>query len=512
MPRYKPDLSGQSQLVPVDFAKQVLPGTFEHALAHLIDHKLDCSAFDARYSNDETGATAYDPRVLLKIVLLGYSRGLISSRRMEAACRENVVFMAISGGEMPHFTTLAGFVAENATAIVALFREVLVVCNDMGLIGHEHFAIDGVKLPSNASKEWSGRRVDFEKKLSKCETAAQEIVRRHRQRDKQEPDQDGDDRDQRTRKKLEANADKLRDWLSSHADVVSKRGYVKTQNITDPDSAKMKTSHGVIQGYTGVAAVDDRHQVIVYAEAFGEGQEQSTLAPVIDGLSDHLDGMNETLSGKRITADAGYHSEANVELLYTREIDGYVADVGMRGRDPRFAEVDRHVDPRELRQQQKRRAARFQLNDFSYDAERGTCYCPEGHQLAGPSQVAPNGYEGVRFQGRKQLCGACPSREKCLRDPAQSKYRQVVFFSGKTETVKYAQRMQQKIDTVEGRRLYGRRLGTVEPVFGHLRTHKRLDRFTLRSKRKVNAQWLLYCLVHNITKLMKVPQIGHSTS
>ncbi len=179
MPRYKPDLSGQSQLVPVDFAKQVLPGTFEHALVHLIDHKLDCSAFDSRYCNDVTGATAYDPRLLLKVVLLGYSRGLISSRRMEAACRENVVFMAVSGGEMPHFTTLAGFVADNQVAIVALFREVLMVCNDVGLIGHEHFAIDGVKLPSNASKEWSGRRVDFEKKLAKCEVAAQEIVRRH---------------------------------------------------------------------------------------------------------------------------------------------------------------------------------------------------------------------------------------------------------------------------------------------------------------------------------------------
>ena len=113
MPRYKPDLSGQSQLVPVDFGKQVLPGTFEHALVHLIDWKLDCSAFDARYCNEVAGATAYDPRLLLKIVLLGYSRGLISSRRMEAACRENVVFMAVSGGEMPHFTTLAGFVADN---------------------------------------------------------------------------------------------------------------------------------------------------------------------------------------------------------------------------------------------------------------------------------------------------------------------------------------------------------------------------------------------------------------
>jgi hypothetical protein len=267
----------------------------------------------------------------------------------------------------------------------------------------------------------------------------------------------------------------------------------------------------VIQGYTGVAAVDEREQVIVYAEAFGEGQEQATLAPVVEGLSRHLEELNETLAGKCITADAGYHSEANVELLYTRKVDGYVADNGMRGRDPRFADAERHVDPRELRQEQKQRAARFQLSDFSYDAQRGTCHCPEGHLLAGPSQVAPQGYEGVRFQGRKQLCGACPSREKCLRDPAQSKYRQVVFFSGKTETVKYAQLMQQKIDSPEGRRLYGRRLGTVEPVFGHLRTHKRLDRFTLRSKPKVNGQWLLYCLVHNITKLMKVPEIVLAT-
>lgn len=512
MPRYKPDLSGQSQLVPVDFAKQVLPGTFEHALVHLIDHKLDCSAFDVRYCNDATGATAYDPRLLLKIVLLGYSRGLISSRRMEAACRENVVFMAVSGGEMPHFTTLAGFVADNQVAIVALFREVLVVCNDVGLIGHEHFAIDGVKLPSNASKQWSGRRVDFEKKLAKCEVAAKAIVRRHRERDKHEPDQDGDDCDQRARQRLEASAGKLRDWLSSHADVVSKRGYVKTQNITDADSAKMKTSHGTIQGYTGVVAVDDLHQVIVYAEAFGEGQEQVTLAPVVAGLSQHLEGLNETLCRKRITADAGYHSEANVELLYARGIDGYLADNGMRQRDPRFADAQRYVDPRELRQQQKQRAARFQLEDFTYDAERGVCYCPEGHRLTGPSEVAPNGYEGVRFQGRKQLCGACPSRARCLRDPDQSKYRQVVFFSGKTQTVKYAQLMRRKIDTAEGRRLYGRRLGTVEPVFGHLRTHKRLDRFTLRSKPKVNGQWLLYCLVHNITKLMKIPEIGVATT
>lgn len=508
MPRYKPDQSRQTQLVPVEFDKQILPGTFEHALVHLIDEKLDCSAFDARYSNETTGATAYDPRVLLKIVLLGYSRGLISSRRMEAACRENVVFMAVAGGEMPHFTTLANFVSSNEGAIVALFREVLLVCNEAGLIGHEHFAIDGVKLPSNAAKEWSGRRADFEKKLAKCEAAAQLIVARHRERDKHDGNDDDDDRDQRSLQRLEQVAGKLRDWLKDHDDHITKRGYVRTQNITDPDSAKMKTSHGTVQGYVGVAAVDARAQVIVYAEAFGEGQEQATLEPVVEGLSRHLGAMNECLDGKRLSADAGYHSEANVQLLYERNIDGYVADGGMRGRDARFDDAERHVDPREVRAKQRKRERRFQRDDFVYDPVRGTCHCPEGHRLTGPSEVTPQGYEGVRFQGRKQLCDPCPSRGKCLRDAGQTKYRQVVFFSGRTTVLKYAQLMKRKIDSAQGRRIYGRRLAIVEPVFAHLRSQKRLDRFTLRSKPKVNGQWLLYCLVHNITKLIRAPELA----
>lgn len=508
MPRYKPDLSHQAQLVPIEFDKQILTGTFEHALVHLVDHKLDCSAFDQRYRNDQTGAAAYDPRVLLKIVLLGYSRGLVSSRRIEAACRENVIFMAVAGGEMPHFTTLASFVSSNEAAIVALFREVLMVCNDLKLIGHEHFAIDGVKLPSNAAKEWSGRRADFEKKLAKCEAAAQAIVHRHRERDKQESHDDDDDRDQRSLKRLEEVADKLKDWLATHDDRVSKRGYVRTQNLTDPDSAKMKTSHGTVQGYVGVAAVDAHSQVIVYAEAFGEGQEQPTFVPMVDGLTRELTAMQETLQGKKLSADAGYHSEANVELLYERKIDGYLADKGMRQRDPRFADADRHLDPRAVRAKDRQREQRFTLEDFRYDPASGTCHCPEGQALTGPNHVNVRGYEGVRFQGRKQLCGSCPSRERCLRDPNQSKYRQIVFFSGETTKLKHAQRMKIKIDSPDGQRIYSRRLAIVEPVFAHLRSQKRLDRFTLRSKPKVNAQWLLYCLVHNITKLMKSPQLA----
>jgi transposase len=118
MARYKPYSYAQGKFIPVHFASQILPGTFEFTLNHLIDHELDLSLFDQRFRNDETGATAYDPRILLKIVLYAYSRGIVSSRKIEQACRENVIFMALSADIRPHFTTIADFISSMDREIV----------------------------------------------------------------------------------------------------------------------------------------------------------------------------------------------------------------------------------------------------------------------------------------------------------------------------------------------------------------------------------------------------------
>lgn len=135
MARYKPVDSHLSKLLPVKFSEQILPGTFEYALNWLVDHEMDLSVFDGRYRNDEVGASAYHPAVLLKVVLLGYARGLTSSRDIERACRENVVFMALSGDTQPHFTTIASFVAKLPAEITSVFRDVLLICDEQGLIG-----------------------------------------------------------------------------------------------------------------------------------------------------------------------------------------------------------------------------------------------------------------------------------------------------------------------------------------------------------------------------------------
>ena len=124
MARYKP-IDHNLQLLAVDLQAQLQPGTFEYALRQLIDEELDLSDFDARYCNDATGASAYAPAVLLKVALFAYSRGILSSRSIERACRENVLFMALSATAAPHFTTLASFVREASEPIARLFSHVL---------------------------------------------------------------------------------------------------------------------------------------------------------------------------------------------------------------------------------------------------------------------------------------------------------------------------------------------------------------------------------------------------
>ncbi len=215
MARFKPIHKGL-KLLPVDFDRQVLPGSFEHALCHLVDHELDLTAFHARYKNDVDGAPAFDPAVLIKIVLLAYSRGIICSRKIEAACRENVLFMAVSGDSLPHFTTLAAFVSEMGELVAQLFAQVLLICDRQGLIGREMFAIDGVKLPANASKAKSGSRADYERQVGKMEQAAKQMLDRHNDADKQCNDEVAAQREANQLARLQKEAAKLREWLAKN--------------------------------------------------------------------------------------------------------------------------------------------------------------------------------------------------------------------------------------------------------------------------------------------------------
>ena len=96
MARYK-HIDTSPRFLPVDLAQQLIPGTFEHAAHHLLEHAVDLSAFDVRFQNDATGAPAYPPAMLLTVVLCAYAHGVVSSRGIERLCRAHVTFIALCG-------------------------------------------------------------------------------------------------------------------------------------------------------------------------------------------------------------------------------------------------------------------------------------------------------------------------------------------------------------------------------------------------------------------------------
>ncbi len=233
MARYKHYDYNQTKMIPLRFADQIQPGSFEYTLNHVIDNDLDLSVFAQRYRNDTNGAPAYDPAILLKIVLFAYSRGITSSRKIEQACRENVLFMALSADSQPHFSTIADFVTRMDEGIKPLFTHVLMVCNQMGLIGREMFAIDGCKLPSNASKEWSGTHAELTRKQQKIDRAVERMLASHRS-DDQRPEPEIQVRQEAQIKKLKQASDKIQQYLETEPERLGRGKHPGPSRATLP--------------------------------------------------------------------------------------------------------------------------------------------------------------------------------------------------------------------------------------------------------------------------------------
>jgi transposase len=451
MAKYKYYDYSQNVMIPVSLDEQLMPGTLEFAIHALVDNRMDMSIFDGRYNNDETGRWAYDPTVLLKVVLLAYSRGLMTSRKIEGACRENVTFMALSCMQYPDHSTIAAFVSSMKDEIIPLFRDILLVCDEENLLGGTFFALDGCKLSSNASKEWIER--------------------------------------------LKKKAERIEEFLKENSPKIGKQGREIQSNITDNESCKMKSSHGIIQGYNGQALVDNKHQVIVNAEAFGDAQDHYLIPPMLDGAKDNMDAIGQGedyFEGAIFTADSNYHDPTNLKKCDEEKLDAYIPDKRFRNRDPRFQGDKR---------QRRRKAARFTLKDFHHHEEADEYLCPNGKVLR--LKVKKAVVDGViyrRYAADREDCKSCELKAHCIKNRhVKGRYLNVPVGHVPGNLSKA---MAEKVDSKKGRKIYPQRMAIVEPVFSNIRFLKRLDRSTLRGKTKVNIQWLLYCMIHNIGKIV----------
>lgn len=484
----------QGQFVSVIPGEQIVEGSFDETLQLLIDHVVDLTDFEAGYKNSKGGASAYPPSALLKIILAAYSRGITSSRKIEELCKYNTIFMALSGFSQPDHSTIAAFVSKRSAQIENLFVQIVVECDYLGLIQGTSFSIDGTKLSSNAGKDKSGTKEDFEKRYKKIKNGIKSLLAQHKDEDSSgRIDEDRRSREKKKIKNLRKLAKDLEIPIENMEDKIGSRGQAKKTNLTDPDSSTlMSGGGGATQGYMAVAVVDDLHQVITAAD-IAEETEQKSFIPMIQQVEKNLD---ISLEGKRVLADAGFNTIENINYCSENGVDGYLADGGMRSRNPLYKDRDR-------KKPASRKRKYFKGDDFIYDEETNTCHCPAGNIMwLAADEYILNGEKYRKFVGHLDDCRNCCFQEQCMRSEPKEQGRQVSKKKGVKDNPKRPiDLMKDKIDSPVGRDIYGQRMGTVEPVFGNIKHNLGLRWLSLRGLKKVRGQWLLFAIVHNMVKI-----------
>ena len=493
----------------VNLSEQLLPGTFEWALNYLID-RMDMSLFEKDYHNDETGATAYSPKALLKVIIYCYSMGIISSRRIEKTCKTNITVKALSGDNEPDHSLIADFISKNSEAVTDLFTQVLLQCSTLDLITGEMYSLDGCKLPSNASKEWSGTIEDLTEKKERLKKHIQRILERHKELDKdeegkkiQEPFRKtmGDDRERRERsiERMEKKLKRLDDFLGTAKERIGTSGEEVQSNITDEESAKIKGLHGYIQGYNGISIADSGNQIIISAETTGSS-ESGIFIEMLEKLEKNMQkvtGEEKPLEKSIVTGDSGFFSEKNLQGAKEMGIQVLIPDPQFRQRDPDFEE-----------RKNEKEKKRYTIEDFTYDEENNNYKCPGGKILKHIKKMKLGNNWGEKYQAAWRDCGGCALKGKCIKSKKEGEekkkrgYGRTIYIVERNYEENLSEQMREKIDNPAYRELYSRRQQIIEPTYSHITYSKGMNRFTLRGTKKVNIQWKLYCIVHNIWKCM----------
>ena len=448
---FRPYEPRQGYLLPPSPLEWLPEGHLAYFLLDVVG-ELDLSSIYAHYEREVRGYPPHHPRMMVALLLYGYSIGVCSSRQIERRTQEDVAFRILSGGTHPDHSCISEFRRIHLKALSELFVQVLRLCRKAGLVKLGHVALDGTKVQANASKHKAMSYERMKEQEEQLSAKVRDLLQQAESADAQDDTtygvgrrgdelptelQRAQSRLQRIRQakaELEAEAKQARESsgplvddkeednggsggssgggteLPSHR-VPTRADATPTakaqRNFTDPDSRIMKSGNGFVQGYNAQLVVDSEAQVIVAHGVGNQPPDAEYLAPMVERTI-----TNCGRSPAKMSADAGYFSEANVTHASTRGVEPFIAT----GR--------------------------------SKHGERPAC--PRGRPPKGMSLKA---------------------------------------------------QMARKLLTKRGRSVYARRKVIVEPVFGHIKEARGFRRFHLRSIGKVRGEWALVCIGHNLRKL-----------
>jgi len=415
----------------------------------LVEHGLDLSAIYADYT-EVRGAPPYEPRLMLKILIYGYSHGVTSSRALERRGHDDIAFRFLTAQAAPDFVAISRFRARHGAALKALFTQSLTLCAQAGLVSLGRVALDGTKVRAAASRHRAmsyDRMVRAESELAgEVEALLDEAERLDAAEDAAYgPDRRGDElpaelarREGRlaairaAKATLEAEAaakaraqaeqeadeqDQDGDQVTAAGDAAEAAAVVPDRaqrSFTDPDARIMKTSDGSFHYcFNGQAVVDEKSQVVLAASLRQSPADCSALPGMLTELAESLTAAGIKGSPRTLLADAGYFSADNVAAL---------TDAGI---DPLLA------------------TGRLKHGEKPPAAPRGRI----------PKDLTPK------------------------------------------------QRMSRKLRTKKGKAAYARRKAIVEPVFGQINVAQGGHQLRLRGQVKAEIEWTFHLACHNFRKL-----------
>ena len=317
----------QAFLLPPDM-REWLPD--DHLVWVIVEavERLDLSRLRGAYRDDANGRPAYDPALMVALLLYGYATGERSSRVIERRCREDVAMRVICAGVCPDHATIARFRRRHGDALIGLFSQVLALCRLAGLGRLGTIAIDGTKIRANASKQ----RYALEQQVAGIlvEADARDAADDELERDEQEllrgSGGAGGSSERRARFDRAAEAMAEEAVEGQPADTRKRSNKAKGQrlaaarkrgpNLTDPESRVMKSGQTFLQGYNAQIAVSDDH-LVVACDVSSDNQDHALLEPMIDAVRQQL-GPNEDAQATEFLADAGYWKGEAVERLHDR--------------------------------------------------------------------------------------------------------------------------------------------------------------------------------------------------
>jgi uncharacterized protein YukE len=343
----------------------------------------------------------------------------------------------------------------------------------------------------SASIEGSGTEQELKERLEVYRRMAEKHVGKHREQDEQGwKDKEAGKRYQERQKHLNRQMEKISNFLEGMEKKEGKHVEELKSNVTDNESAMIHSSKGFIQGYIGIAVSDKENQIIVSAEAVGSANEGEHLPDILEKTLKNIgEAAVKSPEGKRRTflADANYFSEENLKACEERGVQAIIADGQYRKRLGGNYEM------------------MFETCDFIY-REGENCYeCPNGKKLEYKGKSMLRGLEWKTYQANAKDCQTCPVNARCIKTKKEiselSRGRKLMISKSNGEGNLCAL-MRKKLNTEEYQNKYAYRIQIIEPVFSSISYCKGLNRFTLRGKKKVNGQWQLYCIVHNLSKCL----------